>query len=448
MLLAGQVGLSRAGAGYALLAIVAVALVLRVGVWLGTPVDSPLRADAARYYAAAHNLRFNGVYSTDLAALVGGGAPVADAARSPGYPLFLLPFIEPLPKQSVWDRVVAAQVLVSTLTVVLAYLITARLLGRGPGLAAGFLTALSPHLINANIYLLTETLFAFLLVLFTWAVGRLGEPPRRLMLVLAGALLGAAALVHPSAQHVILPWIVLLWLSTPPPWRWRGPALALLGFALVFGPWVARNLATIRTTGDDRPIINTIHHGLYPNFMYADRPETFGYPYRYDPRSDEIAEDLPSVLTELQRRFTEEPWRHLRWFLVGKPVALWSWDTVQGFGDSFTYPVIDSPYFDHPGFQATHRLMRTLHWPIVGLGALGALLVWVPRTSRRWRPEQRLALRTVSLLVLFLTLVHIVGAPFPRYATPLRPLLYLLAMVPPTLFVARQTSPSSGQQTP
>ena len=441
-----QGGLSRRAVGYALLAIIATAALLRIDAWLGTPVDTPLRADAARYYAAAHNLRFNGVYSTDLAALAGQRTPVPDAARNPGYPLFLMPFIGPVPTQSAVDRVVAAQVLISTSTVLFVYLLTARLLGRGWGLGAALLTALSPHLITANIYLLTETLFAFLLVLFAYVLARLGEPPRRSLLMIAGGLLGGAALVHPSAQHFILPWLLLLWLARPRALRWQATALALLGFALIFGPWVGRNLAAIGSTGDDQPIINTIHHGLYPEFMYNGRPESFGYPYRYDPHSPEIAADLPSVFAELYRRFTEEPWRHLHWFLVGKPIALWSWDTVQGAGDSFTYPVTDSPYYHHPGFQATHWLMRMLHWPLVTLGALGALLAWLPQTSQRWSPVHRLALRSVSLLVLFLTLVHIVGAPFPRYGTPLRPLLYLLAMVAPALLFARQKPTASSDQ--
>jgi hypothetical protein len=357
-----------------------------------------------------------------------------------------LPFIEPLPTQSVVDRVVATQVLISTLSVVLVYLAAAHLVGRAWGLTAALLTGLSPHLINANIYLLTETLFAFLLVLFAYALTRLGDAPKWPVLVVAGGLIGSAALVHPSAQHFILPWMLLLWLMHPRALRWRAPALALLGFLLVFGPWVGRNLATIGSTGDDQPIINTIHHGLYPDFVYADRPESFGYPYRYDPRSAEIAADLPSVLGELYRRLTDEPWRHLRWFLLGKPIALWSWDTVQGVGDSFTYPVMNSPYFHHPGFRATHWLMRMLHWPLVTLGALGALLVWLSKASEPWSPEHRLALRSISLLILFLTVVHIVGAPFPRYATPLRPLLYLFAMIPPALLFARRRPTDSSPQ--
>lgn len=261
--------ISRSSAGIILLAIVAQALLLRALAWLGTPVQTPLRADAARYCAAAHNLRFAGVYSTDIAAVASARTPAPDAARSPGYPLFLRPFIEQRPRLAVINRVVAVQVLISTLSVVVVYLLAAALLGRGWGLGVALLTALSPHLINASIYLLTETLFAFLVLLFAWVLSRLGDPPTPVVLVLTGALLGAAALVHPSLQHFILPWVALLWLSGSSPRRWQGPAPTLLGFALLFGPWIGRNPATIGSTGDDRPIINTVHHGLYPDFRYA-----------------------------------------------------------------------------------------------------------------------------------------------------------------------------------
>lgn len=331
----------------------------------------------------------------------------------------------------------------------------ARLLNRDWGLIAALLTAFSPHLVNLNVYLLTETLFGFTLLLFVWSVRWLGAKPDLPRVLLASALLGVAALVHPAVQHFVLLWVLLVALTLPRPTGPRaGLAVALaavVGFAIVFGPWVYRNLTVLHAAEDDQPMINTLHHGIYPNFMYQDRSETFAYPYRFDPNSARISADIPSVLNEIGRRFTEEPARHLRWYLIDKPIALWSWNSVQGIGDTSIYPVSDSPYLHNPGFQASHRLMRLLHWPLVVLGGIGAILVWLPAVGRRLEAAQRLTLRSMSLLVLYLTLVHMVGAPFPRYTWPLRPLLYLMALVPlflvssskkvPALEPAQHTAP-------
>jgi len=69
---------------------------------------------------------------------------------------------------------------------------------------------------------------------------------------------------------------------------------------------------------------------MYPNFTFEGVPESRGYPYLFDPRSPAISKDIHSVLQEILGRFHEEPWEHLQWFLVGKPIAFWSWDDVQG----------------------------------------------------------------------------------------------------------------------
>ena len=55
-----------------------------------------------------------------------------------------------------------------------------------------------------------------------------------------------------------------------------------------------------------------------------------------------------------------------------------------------------------------------------------------PYRLRGWpygdtKPKMLLA-RFISALLIYFTLLHMAGAPFPRYAVPLRPLLYAMAM--------------------
>ena len=139
--------------------------------------------------------------------------------------------------------------------------------------------------------------------------------------------------------------------------------------------------------------------------------------------------DAGALSGEIARRFREEPGPHLRWFLVGKPIALWSWNIVQGQGGPFVYEVALSPYYRPGAVAASAYLMRVTHWPLVLLGLAGALLVWLPSASRSLAPATLIGGRAASLLLLYFLLLHMVLAPYPRYSVPLRPTLYGLAML-------------------
>jgi hypothetical protein len=156
-----------------------------------------------------------------------------------------------------------------------------------------------------------------------------------------------------------------------------------LGFVLAFGPWVARNLVTLGVSGDPGLVTATLQHGMYPNFMYENNPDSYGSPCRYDPHAHEFRGGLRSVLSEIKRRFAEEPWTHLKWYLIGKPLAFWSWNEVQGSGEIPVFPVNERPYHDSPLFEGTYFLMKLVHWPLVFLAAVGFIVAWLPVSSRR-----------------------------------------------------------------
>jgi len=212
------------------------------------------------------------------------------------------------------------------------------------------------------------------------------------------------------------------------PRRRTAALVAALGFALVMMPWLVRNWLTLGTLGDNRLTVNTLQHGMYPDFEYRDEPQTYGIPYRFDPLTKKIERNLDATLREIYRRFSEEPARHLQWFLIGKPVMLWSWNIVAGMGDTFVYPVSKSPYFNDGVFRFTRNLIAWLHLLLVILALIGSLLPWIPAVAEKMAPEPRFLARSVSLLLIYFTAVHTVGAPFPRYSVPVRPFLYAMSL--------------------
>jgi hypothetical protein len=353
-----------------------------------------------------------------------------DAFRSPGYPLFLSLFIPQAPSHLTITTILLWQAVLSTLTVILGWRLYQGYLSACWAGAAAVLTAMSPHLVAMNIYVLSETLFCLFLVVAAGLMAGLAKRPTMIFAIALGGCLGAANLIRPSLQF--FPLILagfILWGFRPP----RGKKLAALvvaGFILVLVPWHVRNLVSTGRWSDPKLQIDFLHHGMYPDFMFDGKSESYGIPYRFDPRSPEIVQSNAAVLQEIVQRLQREPAGHLSWYLLKKPIAYWSWNIVQGQGDIFVYPVLKTPYWENELFKQSHRLMQLLHQPLVLLGCLGLILVWHPAAAKRLDSLGLAISRFFSLLLIYFTALHMVGAPFPRYSIPLRPFLYGMSILP------------------
>ena len=403
---------------------------------LKTEVIKPLRSDAGQYFMYAYNFRHKHTYSHQVGNHKDLESPVnPDAVRSPGYPLFLSIFINGLPNKRMINWILLSQVLISTLTILFTFLLFEKVLSPLWSLGIALLAALSPHLIVSNSYILTETLFCFLLVVLGWLVGLFGKRQSLWLAIVIGAVTGIATLVRPSLQFFSL--LLALYLLFHYGWKKgiRYSGIMLIGFALAFLPWIGRNMSTLGIATDNRLMINFLHHGLYPDFMYEGDPQSHGFPYRYDPKAEKIGGDLPSVLKEISNRFVQAPFRQAKWYLLDKPRAFWSWNIIQGFGDTFVYPVSSSPYFHNKFFRITHRLTYVLHYPLIVLALFGCFMAWFPLTRIDLDQGSLLVARFCSLLLIYYTLIHMIGAPFPRYSVPLRPYLYGMALFTPYILI-------------
>lgn len=386
--------------------VVAVAAALRTAFVATAQVQSPLRVDAGQYAQYAANLWQHGVYSlaTDV-------PPAPDSFRSPGYPWFLV-LCRALGGESGWQGLaIALQAALSTLTVLCGYRLARRWLGFWPALASAVLGAASPHLVVSSAYVLTECVTTFAVVAALWLLAG----PGRLRLVAGALTLGYATLCNETL--VFLPVAVAFA-------RWRGErsrALALLALAMLpFALWTLRNQTTeLARRGSERAIAS-ISHGSYPGMVYAD-PRLFGFPYREDPAQPEFGSSWHDLGAVLGERVAAAPWRHAAWYLLEKPVWLWSWPLVQG-RDVYVYEVANSPYERHAVMAATHAASRWLHAPIMLLAAFGALFAIARRrTASSWLPA------ALGLIAVLGTLAYVPVIPEPRYLQPVRPLLFVLA---------------------
>ncbi|MBA4366553.1 MAG: hypothetical protein C0403_02825 [Desulfobacterium sp.] len=393
-----------------------------------TIVPGPIRADAADYYFYAYNLRHNHTYSRHTPP---SGQPSSemkpDALRTPGYPIFLLPFVNSFPTARIIHRIVFFQALISTLAILVAFAGFRRMLPDQYCIIACGLMAISPHLITANLYILTESLFGFIIVLCVWNITKFFKTLSMKCLWIASILMGIGILVRPSLQFFPI--------FLTPFWIWHYGklkgfhffAITVLGIALVLMPWYIRNIISLGKISDDTLKLSSIQHGIYPNFTYNNLPESYGFPYRFDPKTKEISRSTKTLLQEIYRRFQDEPMKHAKWFFYQKMIAFWSWDSVPGT-DVFIYPVKNSPYFHRPIFIATHKLMHFLHWPLNLFCFTGCFLIWLPMKRDVISYESIQIARFISVILIYYTLLHMICAPFPRYSVPLRPLTYGMAV--------------------
>jgi len=393
-----------------------------------TYVKNILSRDSKEYFTYAYNISHYGVYSIDPKGMKGVSQNIEpDAKRSPGYPLLVSVLIDHNSIPKAINYILLLQIIISTFTMLIAFLFYQKFLPYPLSIVALILTAISPHLIVANSYILTETLFSFMIMLFCFQMSIFIHRPSTVLIFGVGILGACANLVRPTLIFFLIALVFyLLYLYG----RKKGLKFCIvfvIGISLFSTPWLIRNLKAIGNFSDKTLMINFLHHGMYPDFKFKNKKESYGFPYRYDPRSAFIRSDLKTVLREIKIRSLEKPFDQAKWYLIKKPIAFWSWRNVQG-NDIFIYTVKTSPYFSRDIFKITYIFMKLLHWPIIIIGFWGVLIAWLP-VNKFTISEQSLSVaRFCSLLLLYYTALHMLGFPAPRYSIPIRPLIYGMAM--------------------
>jgi 4-amino-4-deoxy-L-arabinose transferase-like glycosyltransferase len=131
-----------------------------------------------------------------------------EVRRTPGYPLFLIPFA--LLRASI-AQTVAVQHLLAVALAVVVQMVAWRASGsRAAGLLAGLVAALDPSLIFAANVIMTETLASAMLVALAILLAREKGVPSPLRIGLAGVVCGAAYLIRPIMAYLWIPLALLL----------------------------------------------------------------------------------------------------------------------------------------------------------------------------------------------------------------------------------------------
>jgi 4-amino-4-deoxy-L-arabinose transferase-like glycosyltransferase len=408
-------------------ALTLLAFALRASFFLGAQIDLPVRGDIVEYWHYAQNLVRFGVFSRLEA---GSVAPPPDAWRSPGYPLFLAACMRLT--NSEWGALALAtwlQMLVGALQVPLTIALGRRWMSRNWALLAGFAVAAWPHLVVFASTLLTETLFAFALLLAAWLASVAQARDGTRTAALAGIAAGFSALVNPLVMFFPPVWAAVLASRG----QRRVAGAFLLAFALVAGAWELRNASLPEgASGAQRAQTNFVQ-GSWPRFLdalnYREVDEiAAAYFGQVQEEVDLMHADPRAGMAEVGARLRAKPGVYLRWYLLEKPWLLWSWDVRVGWGDIYFLGTERSPFRRVPMLQALHAGAKALN-PVVFALALAAALFSLASVRRpRAASPGELARLQVALLCCYVSAVHNVLQAEPRYAVAYRPLELLLAV--------------------
>jgi hypothetical protein len=406
------------------------ALGLRILYQKESVIDHPIRADAAKYVKAAYNLRFFGIYSLE-APRRDGRPPDSGTDLSPGYPLFLSLFLD---KKALSTNVLLVQAIMGALVCVFTFALGRMALPYPWALTAGILTALSPHLIAMDHYLLTESLFTFVMIagLLLLAVGWKRDSS---FLVLAAGL-GLALSSQIRAVNILL----VFWMAPVFLWRagerlfaprsvWiRHMAFLVAGFAIVTASY---RLFVIET----RPSgMQHIEAKKQSDFGYVDVIKVIKNlggalvpPAFYEKGESHIMADQGRISYKLpsETSFWQNPMLYVKWNLWGRLVLLWDWDNAYN-GDVYIYPMIRKGFEENLILKSVHRIMHVLHWLLYILSLAALVVLFLKWRRKTLATEQRVLLVPALAFIYFLGVLWLLTW-LPRYSIPARPLSYILA---------------------
>jgi hypothetical protein len=406
--------------------IICVAIVLRLNYIHRTEVYVPIRADARNYCIYAQNILNHSTFSKEVSK-----NPTPDSFWSPGYPTLLATVFYLFDVKNFYPAALLVQAMLGALTAGMVFMTGLFFLPFWAAVAAGVLTAFCPHLISMSSYLLSETLFAFniVLLLLTYMVAIKTE--NNAYFVIAGVIAGITYLVNPVI--FFFPFIAAsifffrnkIYGLTSGNNQKKPITLFLIAFMVPWLLWSVRcqlNVDSTSSSSTNRALINFII-GTHDDFFEIWRadPQDATNPAAIDRKM--VNGSWLKFLKIFARRVLDNPGHYARWYAYEKPKILWSWDILIGAGDVYVYEVKTS-WFQTSGFASKfHSIMKSLHWWLILLSVLGGLILLKFRRKQSFE-----TIKTAYVCVIYLSVVYIILQSEPRYSIPLRPIMYLCAM--------------------
>ncbi|MFC1862392.1 hypothetical protein ACFL1Z_00380 [Thermodesulfobacteriota bacterium] len=396
-------------------------------------IDVPIRKDAKEYFFAAYNLYHYNIYSTAPSAPSTNIKPDWDFKRPPGYPLFLYLFLATSSNgQQFLARTTAAQAIIGSLTVVVTFLLSRLILTLPWSFLAGLLTALSPHLVAVDQFILTESIFTFTLIV-SITVFTVSWKKRTLILsILSGLLFGFLTLIRPISLF-LGPFLSIIYfirhkkenINHKKALIITQVSLLLAGYLAVYSPYlISRNILMKNEFSiSDQSVWGKVVIGSdigLKDFIKA-KTDT-----QMISEKKRMTRDKLYGAKSLINNIIVNPVDYIKWYFGGKMIYMWKWDNTY-VGDVYQYPMIKKGFQTNESLSLIHALMRMLHWPLYIIALFSPAVFLYKRYFRVLNPEENNIIPSLFLVMYFAILLSIL-VPLPRYAIPIRPFVYILAI--------------------
>jgi len=421
------------------LAIVAIALALRLA-WVAHADFAPtVNDDAGRYDAIARSLAD------------GGGFVHLNGTTTmfwpPGYPFFLASVYKAWPGGLLGEHelivALALQAALSAATVALAYAIGRRAFGVTAAMLGTAILALFPSMIFLAGVTLTETVFTFMFMLALWLIVEAEARGSMRLVALVGAVIGCAALVR--GQALLLPLAAIpFWLlsagttqrSLP---REEGRAVrsaltrALLTLAIALAavtPWSVRNFIE---SGSAVPISS--NDGV--NFYIGHSPDADGRSRKVD----ELVFRYPELeQAEAEAHISRDGYREgIEWAvkhpareaeLAARKLFFLYWRDDEGIRWNTGHS--ERAVFSAREYGAWIWLSNAYYLAVLSFAGVGLAAVIIAMRSRRPSPAalrdgQPRSIVLLLSVIAYWTLVHIAFFGDPRFHAPVMPVFALFA---------------------
>ncbi|HNB24239.1 MAG TPA: hypothetical protein PKZ32_17600, partial [Candidatus Melainabacteria bacterium] len=428
--------ISRQGVRGALFWLFAIALTIRLWFcFFHSHVNAYAGFDAVGYINAAKAIfelnTLPASFAKDCLSTLTGGASASVASNvhekllslqplmlsGPSYPIFLvlsniltISAYDPAD----WVKPVAAQCMLSSVTVVLIAAIGRQLFDRKTGVMAGAIAAIYPPFIINCGRACTETFAAFLLVLFSYVflyvaqtqIRSAEEKPeerfRFLKLFGAAVALGSIAACLSLARTTLLPLsaiaVVMLFFRLNGKMRLSAVASFVVGFALILVPWFAAQKLIVGRTSLVIDRVSRLNYGLGTS---SQTQGWTGFPIHFQPIMDR------TVNVQTLTHLSEDPGPYL-WLLQDKIPRL----LKCGWNDFKTWLGVFSP----PAQDVLHQF-------IIAFAAAGMILSLdsTKEKTNQWRG--RMTGVIFMVLVLLMHLPYIFFITVGRYNLTAMPFL-------------------------
>jgi 4-amino-4-deoxy-L-arabinose transferase-like glycosyltransferase len=354
--------------------------------------------------------------------------------RVPGYPIWV----------AVWHAITDydyrvltyAQAVLGAMTVPLTYLLGRRLLGVAVGLLAALGAAVDVILINETGPVLSEVLYTPLVLVGVIALVAAVREPTWRRLALAGACLGAGALVRPMLFFFAFASVVLFLVLFDRRRALRSSAAYAAGALLAVSPWVAYTTARwdalipLQTSNailwQGSPEYYRLVHDRHYSYLKIWGQVIYGPGWqRHDPTSVDGDEWWTR---RALRSIKNDPATYMR-FAVEKAGTFWVGDPLIDWGESHLFD---------------YGRLRSLGWTradaLGAMAARGLPVLALLAVAILWR--RRRTMLPIYAILLYATLLAAATHAEARLSEPLQPLLLILVAGAVVDLVRRAYTPS------